>query len=319
MHRTFSRVALVGFIAIAMLLCAGCTTTPSGNATPSGTAVVTGTPTATAGTVTILPTITGEPNATPTIGANETPVVEPTETPGLMNTTWEWTAIETMDGMNQTVVTDSNLHTLVFNPDGSYGIKNDCNVGGGNYTLVGSSLNLTAPITTLVYCGDESHDQLYLASLLNVTAFTLADTGRLSLALGESGQQMVFRANATVEEAPVINASFVNKTWHWTGMTQTMPSKEVAISNPNQYTIVFAENGTYAVKADCNTGTGNFTLEKTVLKISKPSLTTAYCGDRSADRDLLDGLSRVKAFQTDSSGRLILTMENPNNRLVFKP
>ncbi len=318
MHRTFSRVVLVGLIAIAMLLCAGCTTTPSGNATPSTTVVATGTPAATAGTATILPTLTSEPNVTMTVGANETPMVEPTEAPGLTNTTWEWTAIETMDGMNQTVVTDSYLHTLVFNPDGSYGIKNDCNVGGGNYTLLGSSLNLSAPITTLAWCGNESHDQLYLASLLNVTAYMLAPTGKLSLTLGESGHQMVFKANVT-DKTPVINASFVNKTWRWTGMTQTMPSKEVTVSNPNQYTIVFAENGTYAVKADCNTGKGNFTLEKTVLKLSKPTLTTAYCGDKSVDRDLLDGLSRVKAFQTDSSGRLILTMENQNNRLVFKP
>lgn len=318
MHRTLFRVALVGLIAIAMLLCAGCTTTPSGNATPSGTAATTGTPAQTASTATVLPTLPAEPNATATVDANGTPAAEPTKAPGLMNTTWEWTAIETMDGMNQTVVTDSYLHTLVFNPDGSYGIKNDCNVGGGNYTLLGSSLNLSAPITTLVWCGNESHDQLYQASLLNVTAYMLAPTGKLSLALGESGHQMVFKANAT-RSTPVINASFVNKTWYWTGMTQTMPSKEVAVSNPKQYTVVFAENGTYAVKADCNTGRGNFTLEKTVLKISKPTLTKAYCGDRSSDRDFLDGLSRVKAFQTDSTGRLILTMENPNNRMVFKP
>jgi len=318
MHRTLFRAALVGLIAIAMLFCAGCTTTPSGNATPSGTTVATGTPTETTGMATIAPTTTEEANLTPTVGANQTPAAEPVVTPGLMNTTWEWTAIETMDGMNQTVVTNPSMYTLVFHPNGSYGIRNDCNVGAGNYTLATTSLNLTAPVMTLAWCGNESHDQLFLASLLNVSAYTLTPAGRLSLALGESGQQMVFKANVT-EATPVINATFVNKTWRWTGMTQTMPSKEVTVSNPNQYTIFFAPNGTYAVKADCNTGTGNFTLEKTVLKISKPTLTKAYCGDRSVDRDFLDGLSRVKAFQTDSTGRLILTMENPNNRMIFKP
>lgn len=298
-----------------MLLCAGCTSTPSGNnTTPTGTAAMTGTPVETAGT-TILPTSTPDANVTATVAPNQT--TTPNATPAFVGTTWEWTAIEAMDGMNQTVVKDSAEHTIIFNKDGSYGIKADCNIGGGNYTVNGSALKLTSPVTTLIFCGNESHEQLYLASLQNVTAYTVTPAGKLQLSLGETGNRMVFAANTT-KLTPTVNASFVNKTWRWTGLTQTMPANDVRVSNPNQYTLNFAANGTYAIKADCNSGSGNYTLNKTVLKISAPTLTKAYCGDSSSDKTFLEGLTRVKSFQMDSTGGLVLTMENPTNRMSFK-
>lgn len=315
MHRTSYSVALVGLVAIAMLLCAGCTSTPSGNATPTGTAAMTGTPVPTAGNTTSLPTSTPDANVTATVAPNQTGTGN--ATPEFIGTTWEWTATETMDGVNQTVVNDSAAHTIVFNKDGSYGITADCNIGGGNYTVNGSALNLTSPITTLIWCGNESHEQLYLASLQNVTAYSVTPAGKLQLALGETGNRMVFAANTT-KPSVTVNASFVNKTWRWTGLTATMPASEVRVSNPNQYTINFSSNGTYAIKADCNSGMGNYTLNKTVLKISTPTLTKVYCGDSSLDKSFLAGLTRVKSFQTDANGGLVLTMENPTNRMTFK-
>ena len=315
MHRTSYGAALVGLIAIAMLLSAGCTSTPAGNATitPIGTEIPTPVPMETPGT-----------SLTP--GMNETPMTplpnqtntSANATPVFMNTTWEWTAIEAMDGTNLTVVNNSTLYTLRFAPDGAYGIKADCNVGGGNYTLDGSALNLSDSFTTLAWCGNESQDSLYLASLQNVSAYTLAQDGRLLLSLGETDERMVFVANIT-ECRSSVDAPYVGPTWHWTGLTQTMPSKVVQVSNPKLYTLEFADNGSYMIRADCNQGHGTFTLESKTLAISTPALTRVYCGDNSLDRVFLDGLSRVKSFQMDANGGLVLTMENPNNRMTFKP
>jgi heat shock protein HslJ len=239
----------------------------------------------------------------------------PVKPTSLGDATWEWNAIENASGVSTTVVTDPADHTLVFNKNGSYGIKADCNVGGGNYTVNGSALNLTPPITTLIWCGNNSHERLYVASLQNVTAYTINPMGKLMLTLGQTGDRMVFSVNQTKLAIPTVNASFVNATWRWIARAG---SESIFVSSPDRYTITFDKNGTYGIKADCNTGSGNFTVNGTKVKISPSTLTKAYCGDKSFDKGFIAALGTVTAYEMDAQGRLVLLMVNAKERLVFQ-
>ena len=112
-----------------------------------------------------------------------------------------------------------------------------------------------------------------------------------------------------------VAASFANATWRWIARSG---SESIQVPSPDRYTIAFNSNGTYAIKADCNTGVGNFTVNATKVTISPANRTKAYCGDASLDKKLLPALAKVTAYQTDASGRLVLVMVNPNERLTFE-
>jgi heat shock protein HslJ len=131
-----------------------------------------------------------------------------------------------------------------------------------------------------------------------------------------TGNMTLPTVNATGNVTPVsLNASFVNATWRWVARAG---SESITVSSPDKYTIAFNTNGTYALKADCNTGSGNFTVNGTKVKISPGTLTKAYCGDNSLDRSLIAALDQVTAFEMDAQGRLVLLMVNSNERLVFQ-
>jgi heat shock protein HslJ len=287
--------ALLALLAAAMLLSAGCTSTPPTNQTNTTATTPAGNAT------TVMPTTNVTGNVTP----NGTVTI-----PTFTNTTWQWNALEV--GANKTVINNSASYTVVFRPNGTYALKADCNNGAGNYTVNGTALNLSPAAVTLAYCGEASKDQLYLTSLMRATSYTIDRTGNLILALEQPNNRMVFSAaNATAN----VSAPFVGANWRWVG---TSGSSTVTVPNPNQYTIAFNATGTYAVKADCNVGSGNYTLDGTKLRINQGALTKAYCGDASLDRTYLASLNRVTSYVMDSQDRLVLIMISPNERLLFE-
>lgn len=295
---------MLALLAAVMLVAAGCTTTPPTNQT-------TPTTTAPAATATVLPTANVTGTATGTATMNLTPngtVTMPTFT----NTTWQWNALEV--GANRTVINDSASYTVLFQTNGTYRLKADCNNGSGNYTVNGSELSLSPAAVTLAYCGDQSKDQLFLTSLMHVSTYEMDRNGNLILNIREPVSRMIFSAPNTTP-AGNITAPFVNATWRWLGRSG---SETIQVPNPNQYTIAFNKTGTYAIKADCNVGSGNYTLDGTKLRINQGALTKAYCGDNSLDRTYLASLNRVTSYVMDANGRLVLIMISPNERLIFE-
>ena len=240
-------LALLALLAAAMLVTAGCTTTPPTNQT--NTTVPTP-----AGTGTVMPT--GNATAVPTENVTANVTANGTVTmPTFTNTTWQWKALEV--GANRTVINNSAWYTVVFRPNLTYALKADCNNGAGNYTVTGSALNLSPAAVTLAYCGEASKDQLYLTSIMRATSYTIDRTGNLILALEQPNNRMIFSAaNATAN----VSAPFVGANWRWVGKSG---SETITVPSPNRYTIAFNATGTYAVKADCNVGSGNYTLDGT--------------------------------------------------------
>jgi heat shock protein HslJ len=123
-------------------------------------------------------------------------------------------------------------------------------------------------------------------------------------------------ANTTVTNVTPVNvtAPFVNSTWRWIARAG---SESISVSSPDRYTIAFNQNGTYAIRADCNTGIGNYTVNATKVTISPANLTKTYCGDASLDKKFVPALAQVTGYQVDTTGRLVLVMVNPNERLIF--
>ena len=146
------------------------------------------------------------------------------------------------------------------------------------------------------------------------TAATTAPAGNATpVATGN-----VTPANTSVTNATPVNitAPFVNATWRWIARAG---SQAISVPSPDHYTVKFNTNGTYALRADCNNGTGNYTVNATKVKIGAANMTTkTYCGDASLDKTYAASLAAVTAYEMDASGRLILIMVNPIERLTFE-
>ena len=197
-----------------------------------------------AGTMRLQPVTAGGPESLP-------------PTTSLTGTTWEWVSV--IDPMGQTASADPTRYTILFNEDGTANITADCNVVVAQYTTDGSTLMITPGPSTLVACEPGSQDQLFLSSLSSAASYTVED-GELFVALDAEAGTILFRPAGTaaggedagLEAAPTLAGT----TWQWT--ESATANTATAVAEPARYAVVFNEDGTLAITADCNSMTGAY-------------------------------------------------------------
>jgi heat shock protein HslJ len=105
---------------------------------------------------------------------------------------WHCEEFQDTADLNSFAVPKPRDYTILFNPDGTAEIKADCNNVLATYTTDGSSsLSLQMGPSTMVFCGEESLDQVYLRSLEEVVSYVMAD-GILHMNLIMDAGNMVF-------------------------------------------------------------------------------------------------------------------------------
>ncbi len=122
--------------------------------------------------------------------ANDTDEVNEVD-PKITGTIWLWERFDDTANMNNIIVGDPSLYTLLLNEDGSYQIKADCNLSAGQYTIESSSISLSSGPTTLAECGPESLYNDFLSKLGYIGTYVF-DGGNLVLNLFADGGNMVF-------------------------------------------------------------------------------------------------------------------------------
>ena len=105
-------------------------------------------------------------------------------------------------------------------------------------------------------------------------------------------------------------------TWQWTRFTSGDGS-EITIDDPNQYSIVFREDGSVEIKADCNNALGTYKTKDSSLKISLGPTTLAFCGEDSLDTQYLGYLENVAIYVLDG-GTLYLNLKADAGNMVFR-
>jgi heat shock protein HslJ len=114
-----------------------------------------------------------------------------TSTNSITGIVWQWTAMQETVPASQSVVPNPQNYTIIFNMDNTVTIKADCNQVGGTYTVSGSNLTIILGPSTLMYCGDASLDQIYLASLSKVASYAIVND-QLQLKFADDGGKMDF-------------------------------------------------------------------------------------------------------------------------------
>jgi heat shock protein HslJ/uncharacterized protein YraI len=107
---------------------------------------------------------------------------------------------------------------------------------------------------------------------------------------------------ASVEDILDIN-------WQWVDLVESEPANQSVVPNPEDYTLVFRDDGTLGIQADCNMVQGTFFQEGSALIIELGPSTRAACGEDSLDQLYLDTLDQVNSFGVQA-GQLKLSGEN---------
>ena len=186
--------------------------------------------------------------------------------PALIGRVWQWAGRE-VDGAT-TVIDDSANYSLTFNDDGTFYARLDCNNGGGMYTAEEGTLTMIGVRTTLALCPPGSlAGEMSTAFEQPLTYAVTGDTLTLSHADGT--------IDTYFDSAPTLTGVV----WQWLGtVTGEGP---LAVADSSRYTIEFLEDGTAAIKADCNRVVAQYTAEAGALTITPGPSTLAACPEDS--------------------------------------
>jgi heat shock protein HslJ len=91
------------------------------------------------------------------------------------------------------------------------------------------------------------------------------------------------------------SSGLTGKVWQWSAMTEKVPASQSVVPDPQNYTIEFKGDGTFALKADCNQGSGTYTTSGAALTLEPGPMTLAACPPESQDAIYLQ-----RIFLTDS-------------------
>lgn len=109
----------------------------------------------------------------------------------------------------------------------------------------------------------------------------------------------------------------LNITWQWTSLTETQPAAQSVVPNPENYSVIFNEDGTFNATVDCNQVSGSYELEGNKLTVMPGPSTLAECGPDSLYDLFLGFFSQITAYEMDGES-LILIVGEDTARMFFQ-
>jgi len=106
-------------------------------------------------------------------------------------------------------------------------------------------------------------------------------------------------------------------TWQWL-RSEYSDDSTVAVGEPEKYTVQFGPDGRVNVQADCNRGSGSYTVNGSLLSLSEIALTRVACPPGSQDAVFLRDLAGVVTFVFDGPN-LVLNLKLDAGNMVFGP
>jgi heat shock protein HslJ len=103
--------------------------------------------------------------------------------------------------------------------------------------------------------------------------------------------------------------------WVWKGFTAP-DAGVLVVPHPENYWVEFLPQGQLAIQADCNRGTGKWTVEGTTLHLMPLAMTLMMCPGESLDSRFLALLQKASRFHRHGQ-TLQLTLDSPSAVLRF--
>jgi heat shock protein HslJ len=245
----------------------------------------------------------------------------------LRNVVWQWTSLSNAAGTT-TEVADPERYTLTFFDDASdvdsFSFVTDCNQGVGSYTRDGASLSLVHGAMAVPACEAGSPSDQFIDALSQVAGYafdgdnlllTLVDGGLLTLANGGPFTDSSSADVAADTDSPTA-APLAGVTWRWATFRDA--KQDYIVPATADYTLVFNDDGTVSVVADCNVGQGTYTVNSdATLTIVIQATTDAACPPGSLGDSFVEYLNQAGPFEVDDTGTLIIDLMADGGRMTF--
>jgi heat shock protein HslJ len=105
--------------------------------------------------------------------------------------------------------------------------------------------------------------------------------------------------------------------WLWQ-RTEYGDGTTVAAPDPSRYTLALTPDGALSLQADCNRGSGQYTVDGSRLTLQPRAITLAICGPGSQDAVFLRDLQRVTSYVLDGES-LALNLTMDSGTMYFTP
>lgn len=116
---------------------------------------------------------------------------------------------------------------------------------------------------------------------------------------------------------PISADNITNIEWQWASFQDSdSPETQIIVPDPENYTLALFADGTYYIKADCNSGSGTYTLDGNNLTLGPTTITLMACGPESMDGEYLSLLPTVEAAALEN-GQLVLYPGNEGDKMFF--
>lgn len=245
---------------------------------------------------------------------------QPGEIPGqdLGGKQWQWVNSALKD--NQTFSPSNPAdYTIEFSMiDGRANIKADCNNAAGDFMTDGQSLQIMIGGVTRAMCPPGSLSDEFLKELSEVGSYavqgdTLSMTtvnGAMTLIAGPAAAPSDTQPPSTAGPA----AALEGPTWNWI-KTEYSNGSVTASPDPTKYTLVFDQAAQrFNFVADCNNGSGAYTLDGSNLTLPVQGMTRAICPPPSDE--YVKMLDHVTSYQIEGS-TLFLAFKEDGGSMTF--
>ena len=123
--------------------------------------------------------------------------------------------------------------------------------------------------------------------------------------------------NVPVVHAPALEVTLTSTPWEWISTTDPAQGT-VAVNDPSRYVVLFNEDGTAYIKADCNNVQATYTVDGSNISIAPGPSTMMACPPDSVDSLFLQQLSAA-AIYFINGGNLYLDLPADSGTMRFVP
>ncbi|NJP04792.1 MAG: META domain-containing protein [Chloroflexaceae bacterium] len=242
----------------------------------------------------------------------------------LIGSVWQWQQFS--NPLELLEIPNPEQYTLVFQEDGTLNIQADCNQAIGSYLLDSHMISITVGPMTRAACPPESQSDQMIEYLGQVVIYSITPEDQLLLEMPVDSGTLVFSRSEGAQMSPVpattpvtgsIDPALLGTIWQWEQFNNAVEVTDIPI--PQQYTLMFQDDGNLSVQADCNQAGGTYIADTGSISITMGFMTMAACPPESKSNDFVDYLGQVVIYSITPEGQLLLEMPVDSGTLVFSP
>jgi len=112
-------------------------------------------------------------------------------------------------------------------------------------------------------------------------------------------------------------SGLVGPTWQWTNLTENAPLAHSEVADPGLYTLTLAADGSFQLKADCNTVLGTYVTDGDEITLSLGPSTLVACPEGSQADQFVSLLHTVSTFGVEGDD-LALHLADQAGTMTFE-